>query len=128
MTSDFPDELLSAFIDDELAPAEREQVDQHLAASESSRQLVAELRSLRSEVAALPPVSVSVAFTDRVLQAAIAAAKADASSAISADLLAPPPAPEMTLAEPPPASTGSTAAIVPEPGFAGIILADAEKT
>lgn len=128
MTRDFPDELLSAFIDDELTPAEREQVEQYLATSESSRNLVADLRSLRSEVAALPAITVSDAFADRVLQAAIAAAKAEGAGSEPANVLEPPPAPGSATAEPPPASTGSTAAIVPEPGFAGIILADAEKT
>jgi len=128
MTRDFPDELLSAFIDDELTPAEREQVEQYLATSESSRNLVADLRSLRSEVAALPAVTVSDAFADRVLQAAITAAKVDGSGKEPANVLEPPPAPGAARAEPPPAATGSTAAIVPEPGFAGIILADAEKT
>src|SRR3954454_8055803 len=118
MTSDFSDELLSAFIDDELTPAEREQVDQHLATSESSRKLVTELRSLRGEVAALPAVTVSDAFTDRVLQAVTAAERAESLAAEPATVLEPPPAPNAATADPPPASTGSTAAILPEPGFA----------
>src|SRR5690348_12874963 len=128
MTTEFPDELLSAFIDDELTPAEREQVEQYLATSESSRKLVAELRSLRGEVAGLPTVTVDDSFTDRVLQAAIAAARADGLPTVSANVLEGPPAPETAIAEPPPSSTGSTAGLVAEANYPGIILADAEKS
>ena len=35
MTREFPDELLSAFLDGELSPAERAQVEKHLATSEA---------------------------------------------------------------------------------------------
>jgi len=75
MTREFPDELLSAFLDDELSPAERAQVEQHLAASAADRQLLAELRSLRSDVASLPSVAVSPDFADRVVRAAVAEAQ-----------------------------------------------------
>jgi putative zinc finger protein len=75
MTSEFPDELLSAFLDNELSPTERAQVEQHLAASESDRQLLAELKSLRAEVAGLPPVAVNADFADRVVRAAFAEAE-----------------------------------------------------
>jgi hypothetical protein len=75
MTRPFPDELLSAFLDDELEPADREQVEQHLATSEADRLLVAELQRLRGELTALPPVQVSDNFTDRVLAAALAEAE-----------------------------------------------------
>src|SRR5262245_46112413 len=75
MTRPFSDELLSAFLDDELEPADREQVEQHLATSEADRLLVAELRRLRGDVAALPTVTVSDDFTDRVLAAALAEAE-----------------------------------------------------
>ena len=126
MTREFPDELLSAFIDDELTPAEREQVEQYLATSESSRKLVAELRSLRGEVGALPMVTVNDAFTDRVLQAAFAAARAEGLSMEPANVLEPPPSPDQAKVEPTPASIGSTAAIITEPNYPGIILADAE--
>ena len=126
MTTEFPDELLSAFIDDELTPAEREQVEQHLATSESSRKLVAELRSLRGEVGALPMVTVNDDFADRVLQAAIAAAKAGGLPTVPANVLEPPPSPDQAKVEPTPAAIGSTAAIITDPSFPGIILADAE--
>jgi hypothetical protein len=75
MKREFPDELLSAFLDDELTPAERTQVEQHLAASEADRQLVTELKALRSDVAALPKVAVNPDFTDRVVRAALAEAE-----------------------------------------------------
>jgi Putative zinc-finger len=75
MTREFPDELLSALIDDELSPAERAEVERHLAASEADRQLVAELKALRAEVASLPRVTVSPHFADRVVRAAMAEAE-----------------------------------------------------
>jgi anti-sigma factor RsiW len=75
MTREFPDELLSALLDDELPPAERAQVEQHLAGSEADRQLLAELKSLRAEVAALPQAKVSPDFSERVVRAAVAEAE-----------------------------------------------------
>jgi anti-sigma factor RsiW len=73
MTREFPDELLSAFLDGELTAPERELVEQRLAASESDRQLFAELRSLKSDLASLPKVAVDAGFTDRIVRAALAA-------------------------------------------------------
>src|SRR5688572_30678574 len=80
MTRDFPgelpnQELISAFLDDELTPAERAQVEKHLAASEADRLLLAELKALRGEVKGLPAVEVKADFTDRVVRAALEAAK-----------------------------------------------------
>jgi len=75
MTREFPDELLSAFLDDELSPAERAQVEKHLATSEADRQLLAELKSLRGDLASLPQAVVSPDFADRVVQAAVAEAE-----------------------------------------------------
>src|SRR3954466_8922624 len=90
MTREFPDELLSAFLDNELSPAERAQVEQHLAASAPDRQLLAELKSLRSEVASLPPVTVTPDFADRVVQMAVA--EAQKHSGRAADVSVAPPA------------------------------------
>src|SRR5438876_1305393 len=73
MTREFPDELLSAFLDGELTAPERELVEQRLAASESDRQLFAELRTLKSDLASLPKVAVDAGFTDRIVRAALAA-------------------------------------------------------
>jgi len=94
MTREFPDELrnndfLSAFLDNELPPAERAQVEQHLAASAADRQLLAELQSLRSDVAALPPVTVKADFADRVVRAALAEAEKHNAAATTTTL--PPP-------------------------------------
>ena len=75
MTRDFPDELLSAFLDDELSPAERTQVEHHLAANPADRQLLAELKTLRGEVAGLPAPRLRPDFADRVIHAAIAEAE-----------------------------------------------------
>ena len=70
MTREFPDELLSAYLDGELSPADRAQVERHLANNEADRSLLSELQALRSEVAALPPAAISSDFADRVVQAA----------------------------------------------------------
>jgi anti-sigma factor RsiW len=120
MTRPFPDELLSAFLDDELEPADREQVEQHLAASEADRLLVAELQRLRGEVAALPPVEVSSDFTDRVLAAALAEAERNGMA------IGPVHVPDSTKVEPAASSNGSAAAVLPEPGFTGILAAEAD--
>lgn len=90
MTREFPDELLSAFLDGELSPDERAQVEKHLAASEADRLLLAELQSLRSEVAALPAATLSPDFADRVVRAAVAEADKHNPAAAAASL--PPPA------------------------------------
>src|SRR5437868_6308974 len=90
MTREFPDELLSAFLDGELSPAERAQVEKHLATSEADRLLLAELQSLRTEMAALPPAAMSPDFADRVVRAAVAEAEKHNPAAAAASL--PPPA------------------------------------
>jgi hypothetical protein len=90
MTREFPDELLSAFLDGELSPDERAQVEKHLANSEADRLLLAELQSLRTEMAALPPAAISPDFADRVVRAAVAEADKHDPAAAAASL--PPPA------------------------------------
>src|SRR2546421_218333 len=90
MTREFPDELLSAFLDGELSPAEQAQVENHLATSEADRQLLAELQSLRSDVAALPPAAISPDFADRVVRAAVAEAERHNPAAAAASLPSPP--------------------------------------
>jgi hypothetical protein len=77
MTREFPDEFLSAYLDGELSPAEQTQVEQRLATSETDRQLLGELRSLRGELGMLPGVHVDAGFADRVVRAALAAQVAD---------------------------------------------------
>ncbi len=82
MTRDLPDELLSAYLDGEVSAEERAAVEAHLATSATDRQLLAELRSLRRDMALLPAAAVSPDFAQRVVQAAVAA-KAAASAAAS---------------------------------------------
>jgi len=134
MERGFSDELLSAFLDDELEPADREQIEQHLATSEADRLLVSELKRLRGELAALPEVEVSSNFTDRVLAAALAEAErlgmpiggahpgldhAEVTQARSAS--EGPPRDPVT-----PSSNGSAGNVLPEPGFTGILAAEAD--
>ena len=121
MTRPFPDELLSAFLDDELEPADREQVEQHLATSEADRLLVAELQRLRGDVAALPPAKVSDDFTDRVLAAALAEAEKNGTAVGPVDVPA-----EAKIEPATPSSSGSAASVLPGPGFTGVLAADAD--
>ena len=51
---DLNDELLSAYIDDELSPEVRAQVEQRLRNDPQARQLVEELRGLSGAIKALP--------------------------------------------------------------------------
>jgi anti-sigma factor RsiW len=81
MTRELPDELLSAYLDGEVTAEERAAVEAHLATSDAARQLLSELQSLRSDMGALPRAKVDADFTDRVVQAAIAA-KAAASESV----------------------------------------------
>jgi len=89
MTREFPDELLSAFLDGELSPDERAQVEKHLATSEADRLLLSELQALRSDVAALPPVAISPDFADRVVRSAVAEAEKHNPVAAAASLRPP---------------------------------------
>lgn len=56
MTPDSFSDRLSDYIDDTLSAAEREELDTHLAECKDCRTLVSELRSVRREARALPPV------------------------------------------------------------------------
>jgi negative regulator of sigma E activity len=73
MNREFNDELLSAYLDGQLASAELAAVEAHLASNPDARQLLSELRMLSDEVRALPRQSAGPQFADRVLQAAVAA-------------------------------------------------------
>jgi hypothetical protein len=74
MARDLSDELLSAYLDGEATAEERAAVEARLAESEADRQLLEELRWLRSDMQALPRVAASPDFADRVTQAALSAA------------------------------------------------------
>jgi hypothetical protein len=73
MKHEFPDELLSAYLDGELTADERSVVERHLAESQADRQLLGELQSLKRDLAALPQAKVDAGFADRVVEAALAA-------------------------------------------------------
>ena len=64
------DELLSAYVDSELTAGERAQVEQLLAESVEARQIVAELRSLRSTFRQLPQHRLEADFPKKVLRQA----------------------------------------------------------
>jgi anti-sigma factor RsiW len=65
---DHPEELLSAYLDDELTPAERAYVDDHLATCARCRADLAEEREVRSAVRDLPAVEPPYGFYDRILR------------------------------------------------------------
>ena len=75
-TDDFDDELLSAYVDDELSAAERAQVEARLRDDPQARQLVEELRSLSSAIRALPRETLGRDLRASI-QAEILHAKAD---------------------------------------------------
>ena len=81
MPLEFSDGLLSAYLDGELSPAERTQVESQLAADPQARQLLDELRALSGEVRELPRYSAGSGFSQRVVQAALAA-KAEQNGAV----------------------------------------------
>src|SRR5262245_34980893 len=64
------DELLSAYLDGELTAEERAHVEQQLADSAELRQLLDELRSLRSGLELLPRYKLEADFAERVLRKA----------------------------------------------------------
>jgi len=73
MPLEYTDELLSAYLDGELSPAERAAVESHLAGDPEARQLLDELRVLASDVRSLPRHKAGEGFSERVVRAALAA-------------------------------------------------------
>jgi Putative zinc-finger len=63
-----PGELLSAYLDGELSPAERDQVDTHLASCPACRADLDEERDVRAAVRGLPPVDPPFGFYERILR------------------------------------------------------------
>lgn len=63
-------ELLSAYLDGELGPQERQEVDRLLAADAEARQTLADFRALRAALQALPAERLEPGFRDRVLRLA----------------------------------------------------------
>lgn len=64
------DELLSAYLDDELAPEERAEVERMLEENPASRLLLEELKALRTTVQSLPRESLGPDFSKHVMQMA----------------------------------------------------------
>src|SRR5262245_16589904 len=65
------DELLSAYIDDELAPADRAAVDARLAADSAARQLLHELRLVAQSIHALPTAVVARDLSETIIRRAL---------------------------------------------------------
>jgi anti-sigma factor RsiW len=89
MTREFPDELLSGYLDGELSADEQALVEQRLATSDADRQLLDELRSLRGDLATLPGVNIDSGFADRVVQAALLQAAMAAADGAPSVVIAP---------------------------------------
>ncbi len=64
------DELLSAYLDGEVSPEDRERVESWLAADSAARQQLDELRALSTAVQALPQHQLEVGFSEEVLRQA----------------------------------------------------------
>lgn len=68
--SPFDDELLSAYLDDEVTPEERARVDERLAADPAARQLLDELRSVSRAMKELPAATLGTDLRESVLRRA----------------------------------------------------------
>jgi hypothetical protein len=66
----FDDELLSAYLDDELSAEERARVEERLAADPQARQLLAELRGVSQAMRSLPTEKLGVDLSEPVLRRA----------------------------------------------------------
>jgi hypothetical protein len=67
MTAESREELISAYVDDELSPGERALVERWLAEDADCRQFYEELRSLRSDLQSLPHLKLTKDLTPTVL-------------------------------------------------------------
>lgn len=70
MKREISDELISAYLDGELAVEEAQRVEQLLLDSAEHRKLFAELREMGSKIRALPKATLSADFSERVLESA----------------------------------------------------------
>lgn len=75
MSRELHDERISAYLDGELSPGERAEMDELFQSSSSHRQLLAELTSLREGLQALPHYTLGDEFASRVTSAAQLAAR-----------------------------------------------------
>src|SRR5258707_1391850 len=81
MSQELHDERLSAYLDGELTPAERAEVEELLRTSSPHQQLVSELVSLRGSLKSLPHYMLGNEFAPRVVSAArLAAQERDAAA------------------------------------------------
>lgn len=70
MSQELHDERISAYLDGELAPGERAEVEELLRTSDAYQQALAELSALRESIKSLPRYSLGNDFADRVVAAA----------------------------------------------------------
>lgn len=75
--SEFDDELLSAYLDDELSPAERARVDERLAADPAARALMEQMRAVSLAVRRLPVEKLDVDLRESILARAEQAKQTD---------------------------------------------------
>lgn len=68
--AEFDDELLSSYLDDELAPEERARVEERLAADPQARRLLEELRFVSRSVHELPRATLEVDLREPILRRA----------------------------------------------------------
>lgn len=75
MSRELHDELISAYLDGELSPGERAEVEELLRTSSSHQQVLAELTSIRESLKSLPHYTLGNDFAPRVTSAAQLAAR-----------------------------------------------------
>ena len=64
----FPEELISAFLDDELSPSERQHVESKLADHPEMRQVLADLQEQSQAIQDLPKYQLGNDFADRLMK------------------------------------------------------------
>jgi hypothetical protein len=80
-TREFHDELLSAYLDGELSPAERARVEERLAVDPVARQMLDELRSLSQAMQGLPRQRVGENLSEAILARAEQSMRSDSAAA-----------------------------------------------
>ena len=70
--NEFNDELLSAYLDDELSTEERALVEKHIATNADAKQLVDELRTLSASLQSLPKQTLDTTSSETILKAVAA--------------------------------------------------------
>jgi hypothetical protein len=69
MNENFPEELISAYLDGQATPEEQQRVEQWLAQNEEHQRLLEDLRNLRCDLQSLPRPTLEINLRDRVLAA-----------------------------------------------------------